>query len=282
MVVLPGDNQNIASGLNLPAPFFPPTWGGDLGSGFAGQRRESVENGVAPDSRWLWPDGHCSSPLVATSPWGDSSGAVDAERASASLSAGSGTGAFPMPLESPGQSAETLCSDACPGGLPGGAGPIAAVRWCCGPSGLVPGESAVRWVRFVSAREVAEEAAGGFQVGDDVNQTIPPTTVALSHGEHIRMLRGSSTSCSELPRSASPRAADWMEILTSDFRHLTLGHVPPQDACVPTFTFKAEPDHEICGATLGPDGAVVGVLQRPLLHQPLLGPSMSTAIESRL
>lgn len=109
--------------------------------------------------------------------------------------------------------------------------PITGVRWS--------GGNLVRSISFVQEQLDSQEGLG------------------LLCGEHIRAVRGR---CG----ARNGHLAEWLQLVTSTLRVLTLGR-PPSRASPPTFSFLAAKGHEICGIRPGATGSVESVEQRPIV-----------------
>jgi hypothetical protein len=113
-------------------------------------------------------------------------------------------------------------------------GTVASIRW--------GGSEVVDWLQFVeSEADEATEAASGV------------LTLCIDAGEYVKAIRGRS-------EIADGRAADWVVIETTR-QSFGIGH---PGVFTPTFSFAAEPGHELYQVKLGPCGRIVDALQRPL------------------
>jgi hypothetical protein len=77
----------------------------------------------------------------------------------------------------------------------------------------------------------------------------------LDHGEYVRLIRGRID-------NHDGRLADWVTLVTSNLRSVTLGK--QECGASPKFSFIAASGYEICGVEASEDGSVTGILQRPL------------------
>lgn len=114
--------------------------------------------------------------------------------------------------------------------------PITGVRWS--------GGNLVRSVSFVQDQSWQEQLDSEQGLG-------------LLCGEHIRAVRGRCA-------LRDGHLAEWLQLVTSTLRVLTLGR-PPSRASPPTFSFLAAKGHEICGIRPGATGSVESVEQRPIV-----------------
>lgn len=113
--------------------------------------------------------------------------------------------------------------------------PITGVRWS--------GGNLVRSICFLQDQSWREHL--GSEEG-----------LELWGGEHIRAVRGRCA-------LQDGHLAEWLQLVTSTLRVLTLGR-PPSRASPPTFSFLAAKGHEICGIRPGVTGSVESVEQRPI------------------
>lgn len=120
---------------------------------------------------------------------------------------------------------------------------VAAVQW--------RGDEAVEWLHFVP-----RGADRGRVDEDNLEQPISGELV-LMRGEYIQIMRGRS-------QVSDGRVADWVEVVTSMMRSVTIGSPHHSDSRVPTFSCAAEAGQELCGVSYASDGSISDVLQRPL------------------
>jgi len=79
--------------------------------------------------------------------------------------------------------------------------------------------------------------------------------LVLDSGEYVRLIRGRID-------NRDGRLADWVTLVTSRLRSVTLGK--QETGASPIFSFIAAQGHKICGLELSEDGSVMGILQRPV------------------
>lgn len=111
---------------------------------------------------------------------------------------------------------------------------VAAMRWGAGQG--------VWWLRFACD-------GGGVDEGTASGELL------LEEGEHVRLVRGRAD-------AKDGRLADWLTLVTSRLRSVTLGE--QHGRAIPGFSFIAAPGHEICGLEVDGDGSLRGVVQRQL------------------
>jgi len=120
-----------------------------------------------------------------------------------------------------------------------------AVEWC--------GEQIVNWLRFVPRDTTPDwlESATRFEEESGLRMT---GQFILDRGEYIQSMRGQV--------EASGRAAEWVILVTSTMRSVTIGCADHSGSQAPSFSFVAAPDHEISNVNFGPDGSICGFYQR--------------------
>jgi len=115
----------------------------------------------------------------------------------------------------------------------------------------------VRWLDF-SANDVgaavANEGAGCRSSPRSSKRNLDCQLV-LNRGEYVRLIRGRID-------KRDGRLADWVTLVTSRLRSVTLGQ--QESGTSPMFSFIAASGHEICGIESDEDGVITGILQRPL------------------
>eukprot|EP00933_Yihiella_yeosuensis_P038214 TRINITY_DN32164_c0_g1_i1.p1 TRINITY_DN32164_c0_g1~~TRINITY_DN32164_c0_g1_i1.p1 ORF type:complete len:428 (+),score=80.14 TRINITY_DN32164_c0_g1_i1:99-1382(+) len=141
---------------------------------------------------------------------------------------------IPLPLMRPPSSqSNTEVRPQLPNGVFCSHGSTAGIVW--------NGGAVVNWLQFLSH-------------GQERAQSSYSEALMLDDGEHIRAVRGRAA-------TMDGRLADWIVLVTSSLRCITLGR--PSKGSPPTFSFLAAPGHEITGIFAGRSGAVGGVEQRP-------------------
>eukprot|EP00929_Paragymnodinium_shiwhaense_P013972 TRINITY_DN121825_c0_g1_i1.p1 TRINITY_DN121825_c0_g1~~TRINITY_DN121825_c0_g1_i1.p1 ORF type:complete len:446 (+),score=55.22 TRINITY_DN121825_c0_g1_i1:76-1413(+) len=127
----------------------------------------------------------------------------------------------------------------------GRSGTVTAIRW--------GGSEVVDWLHLVTGLPFSE---GGEDDGAAEMTSLAASgdlSLDAEGGEYVKALRGRA-------EITDGRAADWAVVVTSR-QELAIGQC---GIFTPTFSFAAEPGHELYSVVRGPCGRIIGARQRPL------------------
>lgn len=131
---------------------------------------------------------------------------------------------------------------------PGPVGSITAVQWS--------GEEAVAWLRLAPREMTDDWLAMAAQVEEQSGQSLSGE-VYLDRGEYITAMRGRA-------ETYAGRAAEWVIVVTSTMRSITLGCEPKSVSEVPSFSWVADEGNEIFDVSFDSYGYLCGFQQREL------------------
>jgi len=125
------------------------------------------------------------------------------------------------------------------------------------------GTDKVSWLRFIPRAELGAQNVEPASPTSLAKRSWPGCEnldvtgeLILKTDEYVKIIRGRSTS--------DGHAADWLTIITSDFRTANFGPGGKGSSQLPTFSFLAAPGHEITSVTTGPDACIEGANESPL------------------
>lgn len=127
-------------------------------------------------------------------------------------------------------------------------GSVAALQWS--------GEQSVEWLRF-APREVTDEWLQNAALIEEESGERLSGEFHLMPGEYITAVRGRS-------EEHASRAAEWMILVTSELRSVTVGCERHSEIQVPSFSWMADEGKEIYDISLDSNGCICDVLQRAL------------------